>query len=119
MRRTFKAYVGGNTYEIPTTMAMLHAATEAAGICIHESLEDAGRDRLVQGLCFVGMREAGITEVEGKPLTFELVGALCDFAETYANHIAFMQAMAPDVPAPKASGKADSKNATAEAPAAS
>ncbi len=111
-RRTFTASVAGICYEIPTTMAVLRAGEEASGASLIESVAENKMAAVLQGVLFAGLEALGVTEIgegeDARPLSYEAVGELCDFAETTTNYMAFVTAMSP------ISSGERSKNASAE-----
>ena len=101
-KRTFTAKVAGTEYEIPTTMGVLSEAEEASGISLMSALAENRFGRFLQGALYAGLVRLKVNEIDGKPLTYELIDEAVDFAEAQSNYIAFLQAMSPDTePSPK------------------
>jgi hypothetical protein len=91
-KRTFTAIIGGEPFEIPTSMTVLSMAEIESGISLPDAMSAGLPVGFVQGMLYAGMKLAG------KEVEYEQVGELCDFAETQKNYIAAVTAMAPDVP---------------------
>lgn len=92
-------HVAGVEYDIPTTMAVLAEAEQAAGVSLMEELANQRYTQLLQGTIYAGLKSQGVKEIDGKVLSFALIGEVSDFFEAQQNLLAFMMAMAPDVPA--------------------
>jgi len=92
MIRTFKAVVGGVEYDIPTSMNILRAAEVASGILLPEAMVNGINVAFVQGVLY-----AGIKRVDDA-VTFEEIGERCTFPETQDAYLAFIQALAPELP---------------------
>jgi hypothetical protein len=89
-------------------MGVLNDAEKASGVSFIEAVAESKLGSVVQGVLYVGLKAQGVAEIDGEPLSYALIGEVCDFAEARDNTIAFMRAMAPETPA--------AKNAPAEDP---
>ncbi|MCL5105667.1 MAG: hypothetical protein M1133_16365 [Armatimonadetes bacterium] len=94
-RRTFTAVIGGEAYEIPTSMAVLEDAENVSGISVIDAIVEDKPTSILRGILYAGLKRSGIEQIDGEPLTYELIGEVCDFAETAANTVAFMNAVTP------------------------
>lgn len=111
--RTFTAIVDGQTYEIPTSMAILCEAEAVSGVSLLESVAEDKLGGILQGVITVWLKKSGVKH-NGEDVTFEIVGnELCNFAETQANYISFFTAMLPEVKSSKNAKKRSSKSSSA------
>lgn len=111
--RKWKAVVDGKEYELSTYMAVVNRAIEATGMSLMDLMSDDGKFQyLVQGMIFAGLEDAGVTEISGEPLTYELIGRTGDILEVTKNTIELSRTLKPET---QQTG-AQSKNAPAEDP---
>lgn len=111
-RRTWTATFNGETYELSTCFAVVELADKACGNKIFELLADGLSLTLMKLMLFGGLQHIGATEVNGEPLTLDLVNNSSDLHEILLNFPRFAVAMAPDTPQPTKK----SKNVPTEAP---
>jgi hypothetical protein len=115
-RRTFTAVVGGESYEIPTSMTVLREAEEVSGAQLMDAVINGNWTAMVQGALCAGLRTLGIERIGDQEISFatpdnikrayDTIGDSCDFHETRDNIMAFLKAMAPET--------SSAKNARAE-----
>lgn len=95
-RRTFKAVIAGVEYEIPTTMTVLRMAEEASGASLIRACADQKYGTILQGVLYAGLCVNNVKQIDGKDLTYDLIGEVCTFDESADNYFAFVQAMSPE-----------------------
>ena len=115
--RTFKAVVDGVTYELSTCNAVVNKANMVSGVPLHRvAVRGADFGFFVQAMIFAGLAEQGVEELNGEPLSYELIGKCGTLEEAMNNAIELMRAMTPDLPAePEKKGK-QAKNVKTEDP---